>query len=735
MALSYHVVLSFFLVFTFADVVLLSVRAVVSRRYHTLTLFYALMGVQEALLVFEFAAVIGQLLSTYLLTAGMWCHIAGVLGGFVPLWVLRVFFAAFAMIYKDILTPQWATPASSPLPATGAAWQLYNPSSRAWRSSGYGAVLVLEVACCCLYYLNAVYVLGYASDKTLYVPYHRRRWRHLQWERALAATAATAVADRQSRAAAHRQRASAKRRREESHAGARGGGGSAAEGGAVADYPTVMSLARTSSFQQWRQLQQRRMDEEELQRQLGIAPQHTPHPQQQQLRPVFTSSVSLPPDNEPQRALQNFSGEDERHGNAPRGGFVSLHAREYGVGKAVARTGVTEVPWSAIGMVPPPNIIPSSSTHAITRGGSDNDVNTLTSLTAMAAPDCATQRPSLLRVQPPGAAATVSSKPVRGNSQPHAGRPSTQAAPAAATTRNAKAATGLTSGAGSPKDPRFVSVLGALPPLQLQRRFSLSNADGEEKQLHQYATALVEHGFASVSSPNFKPGQEAPPAAPPSAHPQQAQRTRAHPQRSDGEEGAADSGSSSDGGAGAAAAASPTGRKTAVYVPSSIARGRASKGERRHGGDAPEGNASVDADDDDSNAADAAAASEHGADANPFLWSTETAGGSAPAVRRQRGSVSMRSSATHRPFSDKASPPPSVSSSSVPSANSGSGDGDAQAVSRSSPQTSPAPPQPTRSSTAPSASPLPRLPPPPPLSVFHIDRATGNVVASQRPRT
>lgn len=191
MGLSFHIVVPLFLAFALADIALLSIRALLSYQRHSLTLLYALMGVQEAMLLFELLATFAPLFATFLITAGMWGHIARLYAVFFPLWVLRTFFAAFTMVYKNILIPRWTAALREQLRA-GAV--LNAPGIRAWHAGGYGACVVLDVVCCCLYYLTAVYVLGYLSDKTLYVPYHRRRWRHEQMVRAHATTAAQAAA-------------------------------------------------------------------------------------------------------------------------------------------------------------------------------------------------------------------------------------------------------------------------------------------------------------------------------------------------------------------------------------------------------------------------------------------------------------------------------------------------------------------------------------------------------------
>lgn len=403
MALSYHVVLSLLLVFSFADVVLLSVRTLVSRRYHSLTLCYALMAVQESILVFELLAVLGQVLSTYLVTACMWADTASLLGAFTPLWLLRTFLTAFTVIYKDILLPRWSSAAAST-----EVWGFLSHASRAWRAAGYGAVVSLDVACFCFYYLSAVYVLAYLSEKRLYVPYHRRRWRHLNSQRALTAAAATAVVDEENREAARR-----KRWREERQGGARRADGDGG-GEAVVSYPTVMSLTRTPSFRQWEAVLQ----------------------QQQQ---------------------------------------------ETGNGRRVT---------DGDSLAPP----------RACAGGSPGDKSF--SSTATAVPESSTQPPSAAHRSSLEVTTAATAKPQRPVQQHHG-------KPPARTPRGVATATATTS-VGSLKQPRPVSLVTNLPPLQLQRRFTISNSPEEERHLHQFAAALAEHGYTSAPSQTGKPTPELP---------------------------------------------------------------------------------------------------------------------------------------------------------------------------------------------------------------------------------
>ncbi|CAC9488256.1 hypothetical protein, unknown function [Leishmania infantum JPCM5] len=441
MALSYHVVLFLFLFFSFADVVLISVRTLVSRRYHSLTLCYALMAVQESILVFELLAVLGQVLSTYLVTASMWAHTASLLGAFTPLWLLRTFLTAFTVVYKDILLPRWSSAAAS----TGV-WGLLSHASRAWRATGYGAVVSLDVACFCFYYLSAVYVLAYLSEKRLYVPYHRRRWRHLQRRRALTATAATAVADEEDREVARQ-----KRWREERQGGARrtdGDGG----GEAVVSYPTVMPLTRTPSFRQWEAVLQ-----------------------QQQQETGSGRSATAGDGLAPLRACEGRSPGDKSFSNTTGAAWTSANALQS----------------------------PSYPTSGVRRReeASDNgtEASGLISNTVTAVPDGSTQPPSAAHLSSPEAATagatvteTAAAKPQRAVQQHH-GKPATRA-PRGAVTATA------TTGVGSPRQPRPVSLVANLPPLQLQRRFTISNSPEEERRLHQFAAALAEHGYTSVPS-------------------------------------------------------------------------------------------------------------------------------------------------------------------------------------------------------------------------------------------
>ncbi|KAK7195649.1 hypothetical protein NESM_000494400 [Novymonas esmeraldas] len=420
MALSYHVVIAVYLPVAVADVVLLSIRTLVSRHYYSLTLCYALMGVQEALLVLELLAVLGQLLSTYLVSAGMWRAIASLLGGFAPLWLLRAFLSAFAMVYKDILL--YSTLAAGAVSRDGV------PATRAWQRSGYAAVVCIDVACCVLYYLTAVYVLGYLSDKTLYVPYHRRRWRHLQWKRACETTAATAAAEER------------RKRRRHERADEPGGG----SGAAAALPPTAMSLARTASFAQWdARARQRHVEEEEAGQQ-----RHD----------------DVVGDDDPGRWGRDGGGDDGVRCTSPR---------------------------------PSPSaaLAPHLAAPAGARGREHSDASD-------ASGGAAQHRE--LSARPSGAPATAAATsrttalPPHGEvAQPRQGR--------------ASADPSRGSGAGSPVMPRSVpSLFANLPPLRLQRRFTLSHAEGEEKQLHHFATALVEHGYTSASSPIGKSAPELP---------------------------------------------------------------------------------------------------------------------------------------------------------------------------------------------------------------------------------
>ncbi|KPA85762.1 hypothetical protein ABB37_00118 [Leptomonas pyrrhocoris] len=241
MAISFHIVVLLFIAFALVDVALLSLRTLLSRQRHGLTLLYALMGVQEAMIVFEVLLTFGSLLSTTLVTAGMSGRIVSLCSFFFPLWLLRAFFTAFTMVYKNVLIPRWTAAARAEINAG-----VFAHSVRAWHVAGYGTVVVLDVVCCCLYFLSAVYVLGFVTDKTLYVPYHRRRWRHVQFERA--SRAAVALSD------ATRQQQQHAQQRKRGRSGGRGDAGanddSKNEGSET--FP-VTTLARTPSFAQWQQ--------------------------------------------------------------------------------------------------------------------------------------------------------------------------------------------------------------------------------------------------------------------------------------------------------------------------------------------------------------------------------------------------------------------------------------------------------------------------------------------------
>ncbi|KAG5479650.1 hypothetical protein CUR178_03412 [Leishmania enriettii] len=451
MALSYHVVLSSFLLFAFADLVLLSVRTLVSRRYQSLTLCYALMAVQESMLVFEFLAVMGQVLSTYLVTAGMWAHTASLLSAFVPLWWLRAFLTAFAVVYKNSLLPRSPSAAAS---APAGVWEFFSDSSRAWRARGYGAVVSLDIACCCLYYLSAVYVLGYVSEKTLYVPYHRRRWRHMQWKRSRATTATTALAGEENRETVRQQRP-----REERQGDARstdGGGG----GRVVTSYPTVMSLARTPSFLQWKAVLQR-----------------------QQQEAAKGRGASAGDDAAPSDACE---------GSAPGGNSFASTIE------------ATSTNANANALQPPSSSEAEGRRGELSRGNSASATR-LVPGSAAKTPECATQPSSSKHLNSPGAD-IVAAKRQRA-AQRHDVKPATRASHGAASTA-------ALTGAGLTKQPQPVSLFTNLPPLQLSRRFTISNREEEERRLHHFATALVEHGYTSAPPLMGKPTPELPPSRP-----------------------------------------------------------------------------------------------------------------------------------------------------------------------------------------------------------------------------
>ncbi|GET88587.1 hypothetical protein, unknown function [Leishmania tarentolae] len=425
MALSYHIVLSLFLIFSFTDVVLISVRTLVSRRYHSLTLCYALMAVQESILLFELIAVLGQVISTYLVTASMWAQTASLLGAFTPLWLLRAFLTAFSVIYKDILLLRW----SSAVVSTGA-WGFLSDASRAWRSRGYGAVVSLDITCVCFYYLSAVYVMAYLSEKSLYVPYHQRRWRHLQMERALTAASTTAVAGEENREAARR-----KRRRQEQQGGARSAEGDGGDG-ALADYPTVMPLTRTPSFRQWE----------------AVLAQQQQQQQKKGNRKSTTSNDGLTP-------LRAGKGESQRESLLPN---------------------TTGASWKAANPVQSPFHLSAGVRHGEKTSDSRTDASELISNTVTAVAKA------------------------QGAAQQHRNR----TAPALRGAVTAVATT--TTNVGSSKQRQSAPLVANLPPLKLQRRFSISNSAEEERRLHQFATTFVEHGYTSAQSQTSKLPPEMP---------------------------------------------------------------------------------------------------------------------------------------------------------------------------------------------------------------------------------
>ncbi|KAG5479108.1 hypothetical protein LSCM1_02958 [Leishmania martiniquensis] len=419
MALSYHVVLPLFLLFAFADLVLLSVRTLVSQRYHSLTLCYALMAVQESLLAFELLAVMGQVLSTCLVRAGMWAHTASLLSAFAPLWLLRTFLTAFAVLYKNSLIPRSSSAEAS---ASAGVWAYLSNSTRAWRARGYGAVVSLDIVCCCLYYLSAVYVLGYVSEKTLYVPYHRRRWRHTQRKRSLATAAATTVVSEEERKMTRQ-----KRPREERLGEATNSAGSG-RGRVAARCPVVVPLVRTPSFLQWKAVLQR-----------------------------------------PQQDAGSGSG---------------IAAGD----SLVSTTGATKANATALRPLGLPGRGGRCGKEARGSGASASD---LVPGSVAKVPGLATQQPSSKHLSSPGPT-TAATKRQRA-AHPHGGETTTRARPGVASTA-------ALTGACSAKQPQPVSLFTNLPPLQLNRRFTISNAEEEERRLHQFATALVEHGYMPAPS-------------------------------------------------------------------------------------------------------------------------------------------------------------------------------------------------------------------------------------------
>jgi hypothetical protein len=446
MTASFHIIVFLFIVFALVDVALLSVRALLSRQRHSLTTLYALMGVQQAMIVFELFATLGPLLSSYLVTAGMWDHIVRLFAVFFPLWLLRCFFTAFTMVYKNILIPRW-TPTAAAREELGPG--VVTHSVRAWHAAGYGAVVVLDVVCCCVYYLSAVYVLGYFSDKTLYVPYHRRRWRHEQLERASAAAAALADAAARrggsdatpplsslQREQHHRKRQHKRGRDEQDdHSGKqhhiRGGD---------AVFP-VTSLARTPSFAQW---------------------QH---------RHSHTAAAASPDTQSSLHAGNVALTAGENHSSSVEG----VDNRDPVLAGRGLNAGLAS--FSSV----------SSTSHNVGADGlaAERDNTVVFSGPAADASDAA------------GSAAPPA--PTTGGGTPlhdDYGKPKTQRVPAGGMASHRRVASdpALLPTFLRPRQPS--SFLSDLPPLRLPRRFTLSS-EGEEGQMNQFAAALVEHGFTT----------------------------------------------------------------------------------------------------------------------------------------------------------------------------------------------------------------------------------------------
>ena len=441
MAVSFHVIVPLFLAFAAVDMALLSVRTLFSRQRHSLTTLYALMGVQEAMIFFELLATLGLLLSTYLVTAGMWSHIASIFAVFSPLWVLRAFFTAFTMVYKSILIPRWTAATRQAISAGD-----FTRSVRAWHAGGYGAVVVLDVVCCCAYYLAAVYVLGYLSDKTLYVPYHRQRWRHEQAARAVLAAEALAEAapDTESSpttATTTKTPASATQqhpRRQQRQKRGRGGDhkgpqkrtrihNNSNEDGAACP---VISLARTPSFAQW-----------------------------QHAASGSPNALSLPCTSNTVSGSESLSG-------AERGGRD--HQRPIR-----PHHNISGPRPNGSGGLPSFSSVPSTSAAAADGAALNNTDNSTVVLSRTTGATAAGEHHGGSKKQytdgyfrPPGAA-----------SRPRA--ESDQA---------------LT----PPKSKRPTALLEDLPPLRLSHRFDL-NSQGKEGHLNQFAAALVEHGFTTQS--------------------------------------------------------------------------------------------------------------------------------------------------------------------------------------------------------------------------------------------
>lgn len=162
--MAYFIVLIVFAGCAFADVTFTAFRTTLSYQRCSMKTLYLMMALHEVILLTELACLLAQIASTCLVAAVMLKELMVLLSPPIALWIIRAFLAAFTMVQKNVLIPR-------------------SGSARAWTKPGYAVVAVLDILTCPLFALACIYVLGYLSDKTLYVPYHRRRWRHLQQRR------------------------------------------------------------------------------------------------------------------------------------------------------------------------------------------------------------------------------------------------------------------------------------------------------------------------------------------------------------------------------------------------------------------------------------------------------------------------------------------------------------------------------------------------------------------------
>ncbi|KPI89417.1 hypothetical protein ABL78_1453 [Leptomonas seymouri] len=435
MAVSFYMVVSLFIVFALVDVVVLSTRALLSGQHYSMTTLYVMMAVHEAMIMFEMLAALVLLLSTALVTAGMWGDIASLFSFFLPLWLLRAFFAAFTMVYKNVLIPRWTAAARAEINAG-----VFTHSVRAWHRAGYGAVVALDVVCCCVYFLTAVYVFGYLSDKTLYVPYHRRRWRHEQLERVSVAAAARSdpKARRKATDAATQQQQEFKQQRKRGRDSSTSVDGDCKDGKSEA-YP-VATLARTPSFAQWQN--------------------HGPQ--------VASTSLGA------QSSLTNSS--------------TAVGSKDEG--SAEQRSGNRTVVGNRLSALP---TFPSISFTVA--GAEQEDLSRALGLShtadARATADGDDHRPSTT-------AGGATSHGNEGRLKMKHTSVYNARTDAASRNKTASDPTLMPS-----RQRQTTALVSALPPLRLPRRFTL-NMEGEDGRLNQYAAALVEHGFSARSHERTK---------------------------------------------------------------------------------------------------------------------------------------------------------------------------------------------------------------------------------------